>query len=342
MKAFVIIIISILAVNFIVLNNHNAFSQSTVELKLASQYPVGVPMDIFLNEWINKIKIESKGKLTIRIFPGGTLLLPPDLYDGVVKGVADLSAGWRYRPEGYKLGVTLQSTLPATSVEMASKLYDDIWNNFPEIRDEWKGVKTLWLTGSASVNIYTKKDIKRFDDLRGLQIRAPDRIGAFILKNLGMSPIFMSTADLPMGLEKGTIDGGLGLHTVVHDYKLEKAIKSILVDNVSFNAPNWVIMNWNSYNNLPPELKKIIDDNCKWGKEKQVEVWKKEQERLFKHYKESGINLVYLTGKDKEKYYELLKRCRSEIASELDKEGYPGSKLFQFTEEQVLFYSKGK
>jgi len=341
MKAFIFFSL-FFAVAFVsvLFNGGVCLSQTPVEFKLASQYPVGAPMHELLSEWAKKINVESKGRITIRIFPSGTLLQPPDLYDGVVKGVADMSAGWRYRPEGYEVGILIPTIMQAPSVEIATRIYEELWNQFPEIRNEWKDVKPLWLTGSVSVNIFTRKEFKKLDDLKGMQIRAPERPSATVLKDLGISPVFMSTADFPVALEKGTIDGGYGAITVVTDFKLEKSIKSVLMHHFAFTTPNWLIMNLNSYNRLTPDLKKVIDDSCDWGRKKQVELWARENERVFTHLKESGVNLVYFSTAERERFYTTVRQTHRRLVSELDGKGYPGTKILQFIEEKTRLYSR--
>ena len=111
----------------------------------------------------------------------------------------------------------------------------------------------------------TKKPIRTMADLKGLKIRAASRGGVWLLEALGATGMGMPLPRIPPALSKGVIDG------VTLPYEIAPAVKTPdLVSHfskLSGDQPRLgtniftFLMNKASYNKLPKELKKVIDDN---------------------------------------------------------------------------------
>ena len=169
------------------------------------------------------------GGSRFRIFPVNTLIPAPELYDAAANGTADIAYGFRYLPKNYTLGVTFPFILGAPDVVTAGRVYDDVWKKFPKIMaEDWKDVKVLWLSPSMVQYISTRKPVRSLEDMKGLQIRVPSKEMGDLMKDLGASPAFMSTADFVIGMDKGTVDGGTIQPGAVQDNKLGGKIKYVL------------------------------------------------------------------------------------------------------------------
>jgi len=338
-KMVIFISLALVLVAFLPLN---AFAQGKpIELRLAHMFPVGSPSHQHIDAWAKKIATDSKGGLTIRIFPVNTLIPAPELYDGVAKGTADISFGIRYLPKSYTVGVSFPFILGAPDVITAGRVYDDVWKKFPKVMaEEWKDVKILWLAPSMIQGIFTRKPVRVLEDMKGLQIRVPSKEMGDLMKDLGAAPAYMSTADFVIGIEKGTVDGATLQHGAVQDNKLAGRIKYALEVSLPAVTPMMAIMNKDSFNQLPADLQGVIDKSCEFGKEGTIKFWVEAYENALKYFKAEGVELVRLSPEEKARWIPIIERARDRVGADLDAKGYPGTEIVGFIRERVKHYAR--
>ena len=342
MKKSRMFIFILLALGLIVILPLNAFSQGKpIELRLAHMFPVNAPAHQHIEQWAKKIATDSNGRLTIRIFPSNTLIAAPEMYSGVVKGATDIGYAWRYKPEGYSIGVTFPFILGAPDTVSSDHVYDDIWKKFPKVMaDEWKDVKILWLEPSMPVYLLSKKPIRSIEDMKGQQIRVPSKELADLMKDLGVGPAYMSAADFIVGLDKGTVDGACGILALIPDYKLGGKIKYVLMISLGVSTPVMVVMNNDSFNKLPADLQGVLNKSCEWGKNDSVRCWSELYNDSMKYSKAEGIELIYPPREEKAKLATIIERSRDKVGTDLDAKGYPGTEIVRFIRERIGHYAK--
>jgi TRAP-type C4-dicarboxylate transport system substrate-binding protein len=321
---------------------YGASEAKPIELRLAHMFPVGSPSAKHIELWAEKIAADSNGRLKIRIFPANSLLPPPEIYSGVVKGVADIGVAWRYMPTGYEVGVLFPFFIQAPDTVTAGKVYDDVWKRFPDLMaKEWKDVKVLWLAPTEPTYLMSTKAIRGLEDIRGLQLRVPSPALADVVKALGAAPAFMSSADFVVALDKGTVNGGLPLFGLIQDYKLAGKIKTVLMQSLGNSTPLMFIMNKGAFSKLPPDLQSVINKSCEWGKQDTIRYWIEAYAETEKYCKDNGVQLVTLSGEDLKKWNEVVQGVGVKMAKDLDAKGYPGTELLRFINERIKHYASG-
>ena len=337
------LVLSVLVLSVILFSGVSAqTAEAPIELRLAHQYPVRSFMDQAIGAWAKKIADDSKGRLTIRIFPNNTLVPPPELYDAAVAGTADISFGSRYKPQGFTLGVTFPFILGAPNETIASKVYDDIWKKFPKVMaDEWKAVKIIFLSAQGPQVLFTRKAVRTLEDVRGLQVRSGSKEGGDLLKDLGATPVFMSSGDLVIGIEKGTVDGAGMNPSGIRDFKLGGKIKYISMDvNLGSPVPIMCVMNKDSYNKLPADVKEAIDESAEFGKQKVLDGWRNTTEDDMKYWKAEGIEIVRFSPQELARWQSIIDRARDRVGKELDGKGLPGTEVVKYIRERIAFYAR--
>jgi len=240
----------------------------TVVLKVAHFLPSTSNVQVnLIQPWCDKIAKESAGKLKCQIYPAMTLGgTPAQLFDQARDGVADIvwtlptySAGRFTKSEVFELPFFTRSA------KGSSQAY---WHYVQKhALDEYKGVKPLWLhtNDGSSFHLANPKGISKLEDLKGLKIRAATRLNSRMLAALGATPVQMPLPSVPESISKGVIDGAMVPWEGVPTVKLHEIAKSHLdvpAGQLKFaNTLFALVMNLGKYNSLPPELKKVIDDN---------------------------------------------------------------------------------
>lgn len=239
----------------------------TVTLKVHHFLPPGATAHTnFIVPWCDKLNKDSGGKLKCQIYPamqlGGT---PQQLFDQVKDGVADIV----WTVPGYQAGrfpVVEAFELPfmVRDSERASR---GLWlYAMKNASAEFKGVKPLLFhVHDGSLIHSTRKQVKTLEDFKGLKVRAPTRQSTKMVTALGASPVPMPLPQAAEALSKGVIDAAMIPWEVVPAMKFEEITKfhteAPAGEAQMSNTVFVLAMNPAKYDNLPPELKKVIDAN---------------------------------------------------------------------------------
>jgi TRAP-type C4-dicarboxylate transport system substrate-binding protein len=215
--------------------------------------------------WAKSIEDASEGRIKFEIFPamsmGGK---PPELYNQVRDGVADIvwtvpgyTPGVFPRTEVFELPNVHQSSATATNAAIQAMMGD--------LAEDFKDIHPLLVHAHTGNALHlTSKDVKTIDDVKGMKLRSPSRTGAWMLESWGAEPVGMPVPALPQALSKKTVDGALVPFEIAIPLKLaELTDHSVELDQgLRFGTATFLFaMNKNSYNSLPDDLKKIVDDH---------------------------------------------------------------------------------
>ena len=216
--------------------------------------------------WMEKVEKESGGRIKFEGYPamqlGGT---PVQLYDQAKDGVVDIvwtlpgnTAGRFPRIEAFELPFMMNHA------EATSKAY---WEYVQTVAiDEFKDTQVLALHVHGPGVIHTTdKPVQSVADLRGLKLRAPTRQVTKLMGSLGATPVGMPLPGIPDALGKGTINGCVIPWEVVPSVKVHELTKfhaEFDPAGGSLYTTTFVMaMNKARYASLPPDLKKVIDNN---------------------------------------------------------------------------------
>lgn len=245
----------------------NAARAQEIVLKFHHFLPPGSnAQQNLITPWCDKINKESNGRMKCQIYPamqlGGT---PPQLFDQARDGVVDLvwtvptyQAGRFIKSEVFELPFLVK-----TAEKASPALWDYIQKN---ALDEFKGTKLILVHLHDGAQLqFGSKSVKTLEDLKGLRLRAPTRIASKVLSALGAVPVQMPAPQVPESVSKGVVDGAMLPWEVMTPLKMQEITKFhtetapglAKISNTIFV----MAMNLARYNGLPPELKKVIDQN---------------------------------------------------------------------------------
>lgn len=295
--------------------------------------------------WCDKIAAESQGKLKCQIYPamqlGGT---PQQLLNQVRDGVADIV--WTlpgYTPGRFPTSEVFELPFITTAPEASSRAMWDFVQKYS--LKEFAGLKPIatWVNG-PNVLHFRDKQVKTLDDLKGVKVRAPSRLGTKMLAALGATPVGMPVPQMAESLSKGVIDGALIPWEVVpatKTHELTKFHAESGVDQAMTTATMIYVMNQKKYDSLPPELQKVIDANS--GRE--TSAWVAAQ---FKAADAAGReaavargNTVYqIAPEELAKWKEATAGVDDDWIKEISANGVDGKALYEDAQALVKQYSK--
>jgi TRAP-type C4-dicarboxylate transport system substrate-binding protein len=237
--------------------------------------PKGTIQAQVFEPWCEKLGKESSGRIKCQIYPamqlGGT---PPQLFDQARDGVADII--WTiptYQAGRFAKSEVFELPFMAKNAESGSPaLWEYIQKNS---QDEFKGVRLLAAhVHDGSLLHFTDKHVTNLDELKGLKVRAPTRIGTKFLTSIGAVPVQMPVPQVTEALAKAVIDGAMVPWEVAPALKLQEVAKFHL--DTAAGAPKMsnsifvIAMNPAKYDSMPADLKKILDANTGLDFSKQI------------------------------------------------------------------------
>ena len=308
--------------------------------------PQATSQRLLLGPWCEKIARESNNRLKCQIYPamqlGGT---PPQLFDQAKDGVADII----WTVPTYQAGRFLKSEvfeLPfmTRTARGGSRAF---WEYMQKNSlDEFKGTKIILAHVHDGAELhFTKKNVQGLDDLKGLKVRAPTRIGTRMLAALGATPVQMPVPQVPESLAKGVVDGASLPWEVVPALKVQEVTKFHTETGPGqrkmSNTIFVVAMNEAKYNGLPADLKKVIDANS--GAEASAwagEVWDSTIAPGRKSATDRGNTITVLPAAEYQRWEKAAESVAQEWIKDVSAKGADGKKLLDEAKALLNQYDK--
>ena len=243
--------------------------EDVIEITFAYYMPPPQPgvfgMPAGLQNWADRIEKETNGRVKITFYPAGSLLKNEDSYQGVADGIADMTH-WspHVDPATFPLfHVFLLPGLKWPKPEYKYLLVSEMFADFPELREEFKGVEPLSFSFTSAPLLSFPKDqaVRTPADVKGLKIGCG---GAFVpyMEAFGAAPVVGSPADRYLSMEKGVIDGQILPWAGIKAFRTYEVTKSY-TDPVGLHEAIAVeIMNKNVWDSLPPDIQEVF---LKWN-----------------------------------------------------------------------------
>jgi TRAP-type transport system periplasmic protein len=288
-----------------------------------------------------KLESASNGRLTLRIYPGSTLVPERELWDGVTKGLCDIVGGSRYETRGADfMNNILYFAIGIQNAKMGASVAKDLYNQFPEFQKEWSTAKLLYFAATGPNHIISaSKPVKSLDDLKNMQIRSGPSGGMpELLKQLGASPVSLPAGEVYTGLQKKTVEGCSFPAEALKTFRIGEVVKYMNTINLWAMPCNFVAMNFDSYNKLPADLQKVIDDNMAWASDDLNGAFNDGDQQGIDFAKAQGMQLVDVT--DADKWYSTIEPLQAQVAKDLDAKGLPGTKFKEYIKQRIDFYNK--
>nr|MCU0968783.1 TRAP transporter substrate-binding protein [Rubrivivax sp.] len=211
---------------------------------------------------------------------------------------------------------------------------------------EFPGTKLLatWVHDEGYVHT-TDRQIRTLADFKGLKMRAPTRQTNKLLASLGATPVGMPLPAIPDAVSKGTIDGFLLPWEVMPSLKLQELVKFHSETDPSrpalYSAVFVFAMNQAKYDSLPPDLKKVIDDNSGPALSQQIgRTWDGSQAAGRKAAQDRGNTFYMIPAAELDNWQKASAPLVDEWVADMDKRGMPGRQMLQDARDLLAKYRK--
>lgn len=228
--------------------------------------PRSSPQTLFMQPWADAIEEQSNGRIKIELYAfmqlGGRT---SDQYELIRDGAID--GGWivpgrepgRF-PEAETLELPFILSKSSEQASRAAWLFSQ-----DHLLDDFSDVKLIAAHVEGPGVVHTKGiSPTRLEDFRTVTLRAPTRASAALVEKLGAEAVEMPAPAFPDAMVRGAVNGGIGTWDSAPTLRLDELADhhlDVAGDLALGNTFFIWAMNNRSYDNLPPDLRAVIDAN---------------------------------------------------------------------------------
>ena len=227
----------------------------------AVDFQVADGHEVWAKEISDRVAAETPHTITFAWHPGGALLGPTEIFEGVGAGAADLGTTCpAYTPGLFP--VTEAFELPGYNNDnalVASRTMHEAWKQSDLLQKEFEDVKVMhfWATGPG--DFLTNSPIRTLEDMRGQQVRATGGTVASV-EALGGTAVGMPMSDAYISLDQGIVDSILSPTDVLRGFRLAEVTEYVTKTPFVYNIIFAKIMNWDTWNSFPPSVQEIFNE----------------------------------------------------------------------------------
>ncbi|UST83020.1 TRAP transporter substrate-binding protein [Pseudomonas siliginis] len=275
-----------------------------LELKVADIHPKGYPT-VEAEESMGKtLTKETNGELTFKYFSGGVLGSEKEVIEQMQVGAIQMSR--------VSLGI-IGPVVPDVNVfnmpfifrdqqhmrnvidgPVGDEILDKITNS------EFKLVALAWMDGGTR-NIYTKKPVRKLEDLKGMKIRVQGNPMFIDMMNaMGANGIAMDTGEIFSALQTGVIDGAENNPpTLLEHNHFQNAKFYSLTGHLILPEP--IVMSKITWEKLTPDQQQLVKKAAKAAQAEERVLWDKKSAASEEKLKAAGVEFITV---DKKPFYD--------------------------------------
>ena len=311
--------ISLISSVIFLLTCPQSYAEEKYYIKFATIAPEGSVWMVQMRALDKTLREKSQGRLRFRFYPGGVAGDEPNVLKKIRIGQIHC-AGFT--------GVGFGQILPEVRVldlPFLFRNYQEIDRTHKELGDFFsdkfrrKGFEMLAWAEVGNVHLFSKKPIRRVEDLSGLKIWAwsGDPVAKATFSEMGNNPIPLPITDVTMALNTGMIDTvyATPLAALVLQWHTYTNYMSALPLTHSTGA---ILITKKAFDRLPPELSQLLKDSLNKGMIDLTTKLREDADGAVKQIQMSGLKVVPSpTGSDLEKIYKVHDRVAQRLTGKL-------------------------
>ncbi len=294
----------------------SGMAHAAMTLKIAEIHPAGYPTVVAQQHMGEKIEKATDGELKFRMFSGGVLGSEKEVVEQVQLGAVQMTR--------VSLG-TLGPVIPEVNAfnmpfvfrdhehmrqvidgEIGQEILDKITNS------DFNMVALAWMDGGVR-NLYTKKPVRKLEDLKGMKIRV---IGnpLFIdtLNAMGAQGVAMDTGEIYSALQTGVIDGAENNPPTMLEHNHYREAKNYTLTG-HLILPEPIVISKTTWNKLSPEQQEIVKQAAKEAQMEERKLWDEKTEQSVAKLKDAGVEFIEV---DKKPFYDATAPVREKYGAQ--------------------------
>jgi TRAP-type C4-dicarboxylate transport system substrate-binding protein len=313
----------------------NEALQKPIELIFHNIHDHGVEI---ADMWMKEVETRTGGRVRFTTTTGE---------DAEVIKAADVVRDVPAVGERYHLLNLIQIPFIFPNSTVGSKVIAQLYEEFPELREELSDVKVVGLGIGALMAIFSSKawgPIRTTEDFKGARTRSLPMIDG-VIAALGGRPLHVGYFEISRLLETGELDATVLGILPAYVFNLAEGAApycTVAGDRSITMHPMRTYMKWDSWNSLPPDIQEIIEgigpagSDCWFAVQSGIDADNHLREALD-YIKQNG-ELIRTTPEELERWRKLIQQNLDSVVSEVEAKGLPGRRFFNRMIELVEKY----
>jgi TRAP-type transport system periplasmic protein len=272
-------------------------------LRFASYISEHHPVNLSFGWFAKEFEKRTEGRYKVEVYYSGALGKAKELVDLCSSGAVDaIFCAVGYTPEKFILSRGFESIYVTENPVAWGKAIWEMYCNYQPLKDEWEKKNNIifaFPSGMDNNTIISKKPIYNVKDLKGMKLRSYATIGKMV-RILGGEPISLAYPETYDAINRGVIEGGSGIgYLSTLASKLWEVAGYIVNPGCGVYGMTFTGISKNTYDKLPLQDRKIMDQLRVEAAEKHIEFTIKEQKNITKSFLKNNIKLINWTSENK-------------------------------------------
>ena len=272
----------------------------TIEIVLSTYWPTsyGYLIDPLIN-FATNVENESGGRVKIKFYHSGQLFKGKEEFAAVERGDIDMSAPLDIYQMGIvpELGIGSLPFMWDSPASLQKTLDAGLWDLGVKEKILKHNMVVLGVAAGGPYQIYAKDfEVKKPGDMKGKKWGVSGSTASKAMELLGGAPTTMSSGELYMALQRGTIDGctrplltGLGR-------KLYEVVDHLSVTNMAYFC-SFLVINKEKWQSLPQDIQEIMKKAARQREQEQLQRLNAFLKEALELYQEKGVK-VHIASSD--------------------------------------------
>jgi len=281
-----------------------------IEIVFSTYMPTSYPYLVQpLQDFITYVEKETDGKVKFKFFHSGQLYKGKEEFAALERGDIDMAAPNDLYLTGIipNTGISNLPFLWETPASMQKSLDAGLWDLGINQKFEDHNVKVLGTAAGGPYQIYSKGfKVTSPKDIKGQKWGVSGSTASKAIELLEGSPTTMSSGELYMALQRGTINGTTRPLITGLGRKLYEVVDNLSVTNMAYFTCVLAI-NKEKWESLPEDIQTVMIKAGKKRDQQQLSMLEEFMTNAVKQYKEKGVNVHIATPEELASFQETMK-----------------------------------
>ena len=268
--------------------------EKPIEIALSTYMPTSYGYLVTpLANYIKNVETESNGRVKFKFYHSGQLYKGKEEFGAVERGDIDMSAPLDIYQTGIvpELGISSLPFMWKSVASLQKTLDAGLWDLGLKEKISKHNMVVLGVAAGGPYQIFAKDfPVSAPNDLKGKKWGVSGSTASKAIELMGGAPTTMSSGELYMALQRGTIDGctrplitGLGR-------KLYEVTENLTVTNMAYFC-SFLVINKNKWDSLPQDIQEIMIKAGKQRDQDQLELLQDFLKDALVQYDDKGMKV---------------------------------------------------